>query len=260
LFNRPVQSAVKWVGQQRGGYGGFGSTQSTILALKALIAFAKANKKTAEAGDLIVYLADKEVARKHFPAGAEEAVTLELNDAEKLLKPGKNSLRVEVTGKNSFPYASTWSYRSLKPASAAQCPVGLTTRLERETASEGETVRLTVQVENKSGKGQGMTVAVVGLPAGLTLPEDMKQLKDMARLRNNGAERGEIDAWETRGRELVLYWRDLAPDKKIEVNIQLICRVPGEYQGPASRAYLYYNADTKCWVEPLKVAIRAQEK
>jgi hypothetical protein len=259
LFNKNIQSAVKWIGQQRGGFGGFGSTQSTILALKALIAYAKANKKTAEAGDLIVYLADQEVARKHFPAGAEEAVTLELTDAEKLLKPGKNSLRIEATGKNAFPYTATWSYRTVKPASAENCPVGLVTRLDRQKADEGETVRLTVQVENKSGKGQGMTVAIVGLPAGLTLPEDMKQLKDMARLRNNGAERGEIDARETRGRELILYWRDLAPDKKIEVNVQLICRVPGEYQGPASRAYLYYNADTKCWVEPLKMKIAAKE-
>jgi uncharacterized protein YfaS (alpha-2-macroglobulin family) len=259
LFNKNIQSAVKWIGQQRGGFGGFGSTQSTILALKALIAYAKANKKTADAGDLIVYLADKEVARKHFPAGAEEAVTLELKDADRLLKSGKNSLRVEATGKNAFPYTATWSYRSLKPASADQCPVKMTTKLDRETAGEGDTVRLTVAVENKSGKGQGMTVAIVGLPAGLTLPEDMKQLKDMARLRNNGTERGEIDAWETRGRELVLYWRDLAPDKKIEVNVQLICRVPGEYQGPAGRAYLYYNADTKCWVEPLKMKIQPKE-
>jgi uncharacterized protein YfaS (alpha-2-macroglobulin family) len=259
IFNKHILAAVKWVGQQRGGYGGFGSTQSTILALKALIAYAKANKETAEAGDLIVYLADKEIARKHFPAGTDEAVTLELKDAEKLLQPGKNSLRVEVTGKNTFPYTATWSYRTLKPASADKCPVQLSTRLERDTANEGETVRLTLQVENKSGKGQGMAVAVVGLPAGLTLPEDMKQLKDMARLRNNGTERGEIDAWETRGRELVLYWRDLAPDKKIEVNVQLICRVPGEYQGPASRAYLYYNADTKCWVEPLKITISPKE-
>jgi uncharacterized protein YfaS (alpha-2-macroglobulin family) len=259
LFNKNIQSAVKWIGQQRGGFGGFGSTQSTILALKALIAYAKANKKTAEAGDLIVYLADQEVARKHFPAGAEEAVTLELPDAEKLLKPGKNSLRIEATGKNAFPYTATWSYRTVKPASAENCPVGLVTRLDRQEAGEGETVRLTIQVENKSGKGQGMTVAIVGLPAGLTLPEDMKQLKDMARLRNDGTERGEIDAWETRGRELILYWRDLAPDKKIEVNVQVICRVPGEYQGPASRAYLYYNADTKHWVEPLKMKIRANE-
>src|SRR5439155_3705203 len=43
-FTPNVQRAVKWIGQQRGGYGGFGSTQSTILALKALIAYAKANK------------------------------------------------------------------------------------------------------------------------------------------------------------------------------------------------------------------------
>ena len=51
-FNAAVQKAVKWIGQQRGGYGGFGSTQSTILALKALIAYTKANKKTPEAGEL----------------------------------------------------------------------------------------------------------------------------------------------------------------------------------------------------------------
>jgi hypothetical protein len=259
LFNKNIQSAVKWLGQQRGGFGGFGSTQSTILALKALIAYAKANKKTAEAGDLIVYLDDKEVARKHFPAGAEEAVSLELKDAEKLLKPGKNSLRVEATGKNAFPYTATWSYRTIKPASAEGCSVALHTALDRDAAGEGETVGLKVQVENKSGKGQGMTVAIIGLPAGLTLPEDMKQLKDMARLRENGTKRGEIDAWETRGRELILYWRDLAPDQKIEVNVQLICRVPGDYQGPASRGYLYYNADTKCWVEPLKMKIAAKE-
>jgi hypothetical protein len=260
MFNRNIQAAVKWIGQQRGGYGGFGSTQSTILALKALIAFAKANKKTAEAGDLILHLGEKEVGRQRFPAGAEDAVILELKDAEKLLHSGNNALRLEVTGKNSFPYTATWSYQTLKPASADKCPVGLITRLDRDAANEGETVRLTVQVENQSGKGQGMTVAIVGLPAGLTLPEDMKQLKDLARLRDDGTKPGEISAWETRGRELVLYWRDLAPEKKIEVNLELICRVPGQYSGPASRAYLYYNADTKCWVEPLRIKIAAKQE
>ena len=39
-FNAATQKAIGWIGQQRGGYGAFGSTQSTILALKALIAFA----------------------------------------------------------------------------------------------------------------------------------------------------------------------------------------------------------------------------
>jgi hypothetical protein len=88
----------------------------------------------------------------------------------------------------------------------------------------------------------------------------MKQLKDLAKLRNEGTERGPIDYFEIRGRELVLYWRDLAPGKKIEVNIDLICKVPGEYRGPASRAYLYYNADHKHWIEPLKVTIAAAKE
>jgi hypothetical protein len=258
-FNPNIQRAVKWLGQQRGGYGGFGSTQSTILALKALIAFARANKKTPEAGDLVLYSGAEVVAQQHFEAGVQDAVVLNLPDTEKYLKAGKNPLRLEITGKNVFPYTATWSYQTLKPVSAAECPIRLTTALDRRDAEEGSTVRLSVKVANQSGKGQGMTVAIIGLPAGLTLPEDLKQLKDLARLRNNGTEPGPISAWEIRGRELVLYWRDLAPDKTVEVNIDLICRVPGVYRGPASRAYLYYNADHKCWVEPLGMTITAKD-
>jgi len=40
--------------------------------------------------------------------------------------------------------------------------------------------------------------------------------------------------------------------------LDIICRVPGEYSGPASRAYLYYNADLKHWVEPLHMTIQAK--
>jgi alpha-2-macroglobulin-like protein len=259
--NRPefavnVQNAVKWIGQQRGGHGAFGSTQSTILALKALIAFTRANKKTAEAGEVRLFLGDGRVAELNFPAGAQDVLALNLPEPEKHLKPGKNDLRVEITGKNVFPYTLSWSYRTLTPVSADRAPVRLSRRLDRTEAVEGETVRLTVAVENVSGQGQGMTVAVVGLPAGLTIPEDMKQLKDLARPRNDGAEPGRISFWETRGRELILYWRDMAPGKKVEVPLDLICRVPGEYRGPASRVYLYYNADQKHWIEPLSITIR----
>src|SRR4029077_16298027 len=113
-FNAPVQKAVKWIGQQRGGYAGFGPTQSTILALKALIAFARANKKTPEAGELKLFVADKLVAQKAFPAGVQDALVLDVPEVEKHLKPGKNGVRVEITGKNVFPYTLTSIYRTLK--------------------------------------------------------------------------------------------------------------------------------------------------
>ncbi|MHB1425209.1 MAG: alpha-2-macroglobulin family protein [Gemmataceae bacterium] len=256
-FNASIQKGIKWLGQQRGGYGGFGSTQSTILALKALIQYTKANKKTPEAGELRLFVGAKQVAALPFAAAAMETMTLSVPDAETTLKPGKNPVRLEISGKNVFPYTLAWSYQSRQPASAANCPVKLTAQLDRAEARESETVRLNVRVENASGKGQGMAVAILGLPGGLTIPEDMKQLKDYIRLPSAG-QRPLLSAFEIRGRELVLYWRDLAPDQKIDVPIDLICRVPGEYSGPASRTYLYYNADLKHWVAPLKIRIAAK--
>jgi hypothetical protein len=249
---------VRWVGKQRGGYGGFGSTQSTILALKALIAYTRANKRTPQAGELSLFVGDRRVASLPFKAGVAETLVLDVPKPEEELKPGKNTVRVEITGeKNTFPYTLSWSYHTLKPASAENCPLRLETALAKAQAAEGEAVRLTVKVENVSGTDQGMAVAVVGLPGGLTAPEDMKQLKEYARLPEDGS-RPLVSAFEIRGRELVLYWRDLAKGQKVEVPVDLICRVPGEYSGPASRAYLYYNADHKHWVEPLKVTITAK--
>jgi hypothetical protein len=249
---------VRWIGRQRGGYGGFGSTQSTILALKALIAYTRANKRTPQAGELSLYVGERRLASLPFKAGVAETLVLDVPKPEENLKAGRNSVRVEISGeKNTFPYTLSWSYHTRKPVSAENCPLRLETALAKGQAAEGDAVRLTVKVENVSGKDQGMAVAVVGLPGGLTVPEDMKQLNEYKRVPEDGS-RPLISAFEIRGRELVLYWRDLAKGQKIEVPVDLICRVPGEYSGPASRAYLYYNADHKHWVEPLKVTITAK--
>jgi hypothetical protein len=265
-FALPLEKAIKWVGQQRGGYGGFGSTQSTILALKALIAYTKANKKPAEGGDLTLFVNNQKVETKRFDAGAQEEIFIDLKDPEKHLAPGKkNEVRVELSTKRSYPFTIGWSYNTRTPISDEKCAVGLETKLDKTQVKEGDSVRLSATLSNKGGKGKGqpMTVAIIGLPAGLKVPEDMKQLKGLAELKKTGPngelESGDISFFELRGRELVLYWRDVKPEAKIEINVDLIAEIPGEYRGPASRAYLYYNADHKSWVKPLEIAIEAAE-
>jgi hypothetical protein len=141
--------------------------------------------------------------------------------------------------------------------SAKEQKVKLETKLAKTTLQEGETTRLTVKVTNVSGDNQGMATAIIGLPAGMIVPEDLKQLKEYCKLPEDGT-RPLVSAFEIKGRELVLYWRDMAKDQTIEVPIDLVARVPGQYKGPASRAYLYYNADHKHWIEPLAVTIAAK--
>ena len=90
----------------------------------------------------------------------------------------------------------------------------------------------------------------MGLPGGLTF--QTWQLKELR-------EKGLVAFWETRPREVILYFRELAPSEVKTVGIDLVAQVPGEYTGPASSAYLYYGNDKKVWVDPLKVSIAAPQ-
>lgn len=256
-FGAAVRKGVKWVGRQRQGSGSFGPTQSTILALKALIAYAQAYKQPPEAGTLTLARGDEVIATIDYTADRQDAIVLEIADPAKFLQGGDNPLELRTSGKNLYPYTVAWSYHTLQPPSAADCAVRLSADLAKAELAEGESTRINVRLENVSKKGQGMTVAIIGLPAGLALPDDFRQLRDFARLVDGRP--GKIAHWEIRGRELVLYWRDLAPDARIELSVDVIARIPGKYRGPASRAYLYYNPEAKRWTAPLVATIRAGE-
>ena len=56
---------------------------------------------------------------------------------------------------------------------------------------------------------------------------------------------------------MVLYWRELKAEQKVEVPISLVAEIPGTYTGPASRAYLYYTDEYKDWAPPMVVSVFA---
>jgi uncharacterized protein YfaS (alpha-2-macroglobulin family) len=256
-YRENVDSACKWIGTKRSGYGGYGSTQSTILALKALIAYARSNKRPAENGTIKVLANGVEVGKKEFTTEQAGPIVVEIADAEKVFKDGKVDIAVETDAKQTYPCTVSWECRSRKPDSSAACPVNLTTKLNKSEAAEGDTVQLAVKVANGKEKQNGMVTAIVGIPAGLKVPEDMKQLKKLTEKPDDG-KRPTVSYWEKRGRELVFYWHGLNENQAVEFGIDLIAEIPGEYAGPASRAYLYYGAEHKHWVDPVKVKVTAK--
>ncbi|MGL4552040.1 MAG: alpha-2-macroglobulin family protein, partial [Gemmataceae bacterium] len=251
-FAKNADLAVRWIGRQRQGGGSFGSTQSTVLALKALLAHSRLAPRVVKEGELKLFVGETEVAKARVPANAEGAITLEVPAPEAVLKAGANKVRVEMTpATNVMPHTVGWSYRVVKPTADAAPLVKLTTKLSKAEVKEGETVRLLVRVENVSGEAQGMATAVIGLPAGLALPENLEQLRGHCQ-----GDEPLVSQFEASGREVVLYWRSLAKGQAVEVPLDVVARVPGTYRGPASRAYLYYNGRAKDWATPLAVTVR----
>lgn len=128
----------------------------------------------------------------------------------------------------------------------AACAVRLSTRLERDQVAWGQTVTLTAELANATDASQPMSVAVLGLPAGLE--SCLEQLEALRRV-------GTIDYYETRPRQVICYWRTLAPNEKIEWKLDLIAAVPGKFTGPASCAFLHGAPDQKHGNDPLVVEI-----
>jgi hypothetical protein len=69
-------------------------------------------------------------------------------------------------------------------------------------------------------------------------------------------EKGQIDYYELRGRDVVLYWREFAPAESKTIAFPCVAEIAGRYTAPPSRAYLYYTAEAKQWTQPLQIEIK----
>ena len=233
-----ITSAVKFLVGARSGYGGFGSTQATILALKSLTKYAEFSKKTDEAGTIELLINGKPVAEKEYTKG--ERNNISIDDLEKFVAQGKQKIEVRFKDcKQALPYTMNIAYSTSLPESSKECVVGLQTKLSAKQVKVGETLRLSTILRNKTGEGQPMTMAIIGIPAGFSAqPWQLKELM----------EKGTIDFYEIVGNNIACYYRDLAPNEQKQINLDLKAEIAGEYDAPASSAYLYYTSENKTWV------------
>ena len=239
-----VRGAIKWLNENRGGYGQWGATQATVLGLKALLYYVKASRQMQHPGKVTVKINGKEAEAFAFAAGRREPILF--SELSGRFTAGKNTIEVLHKGQGELPYSVAISYRSARPASSDKATVSMNTALQKEKVKMGESVRMEVVVKNKTDKGQPMTLARVGLPGGLTFQTwQLKELRDKKL----------IAFYETRAREVILYFRQLKPNEERKVPIDLVATVPGEYTGPASSAYLYYTDEFKTWNDPAKVVV-----
>jgi hypothetical protein len=239
-----VEQAMKWLLATCEG-GRFGATQSTVLALKAIIEYDKARAHPKAPGRIILNVDGHEIESIDFTEKTEGAITFaEFYD---LLSPGEHTISLGMVDGSEMPYSIAVEYHALKPVDSAGCPLNLDVVVSEAEVVEGEPVEVIAQIRNTSDEGLPMTMCVVGLPGGLEPRHE--QLKE-------SVEAGHFSFYEIRGRDVALYFRDFAPLTERKIVISTIAALPGTYQGQASRAYLYYTPESRKWVKGVVMDIQ----
>ncbi len=255
-FHEPAHRAILWLQTQKELQTNDNNDRQTLISRKAQDTFSRLNSRPATAGQVKVYLDNVELGKRSFPSNVNTPMSLNIEQPERYLKAGANRLRTEVTGNNVFPYSLNWSYQIPAPPNNPDAPLQLTTTLDRTTANEGETVRLVITIENTRGKTAGPVTAVVGLPAGLGLPYDLMQLRQYLKPQNG--KQPSLTGFTLEGRELQLNLPEVAPGQKLEIPVDLICRIPGEYRGPCSKAWMANLTTKKAWADPVRIEIKSR--
>ncbi len=244
LNSTELEKAIMFLASKRGGYGGFGSTQSTILTLKAFTAYAKFMGKTENSGKVQVYANGTKVYELKYNKGHKGRMTVDLKP---YLKNGKNTITVTFDETDTaLPYSGNLSWVSLTPDTSPDCRVDLKTSIATEHTKVGETVRLTATIKNKIDEDVPTPIALIGIPAGLSLqPWQLKELTD----------KEIIDYYEIKGNYLIAYFTEIEKGKSRTVNLDLKADIPGTYLAPASTAYLYYDKQDKDWESGHSISI-----
>ncbi|OED37093.1 hypothetical protein AB833_24965 [Chromatiales bacterium (ex Bugula neritina AB1)] len=230
-----VEKSIKWL-FERSKAGRFGSTQSTVLALKAINTYDAARAVPKRPGSVHLYI-NGEVFGEPVAFTRESKGAIELADFSGVLAAGQNRIELRMTDGSKMPFALEISYNTSLPVTAASTPVHLSTELSHVKITEGEPLELQATV-TAHGNNVATPIAIIGIPAGLELRHE--QLKELVG-------QGSISAYEVRDSALVLYWRALKANESRVIPVSLVAVTPGVFSAPASRIYPYYTDELKLW-------------
>lgn len=240
-----LKKAMDFIMRSKNEYG-YGSTQSTIMALKAIAMYISGNTPSEAEGNMVVMVDGKRVAEA--PVSKKSPRRIEVKNLEQHFS--NNKPRVEVFFDKSdvaIPFELEVKYASRMPRNTPGCPISLQTKLGAAEARIGETVRLSAVLKNETGEVQASPMVVLGIPAGLTLqPWQLKKLVDEKK----------CDFYELWEGFAVFHFDAIAAGETRTLDLDLRADIAGTFEAPASQAFLYYSNDQRVWSKPEQLTIR----
>jgi len=151
--------------------GRFASTQATVLALKAIVAY-DTTRARAKAGGSIQLMVDG--IRIGDPVAFTEQTqgAISLPSIAEHMTAGKHFVDLKMRAGSRMPFTLAVRYHALTPASSDATRLTLATSLPASKVKEGDTADIRVEVANATDKDVPMPVAIVGVPGGVEVRFD----------------------------------------------------------------------------------------
>ena len=243
-YSARVSECLTYLVKSKDPQGTWGSTQATILALKALV---RASSVTVPEGGVkfTVKVNGSEAATGSVtPASAD---VLQQFDLSSHLKPGSNKVIVAASDDAGLTYSVVARHFEPWPASPpAEPALAITVDYDRTRLSTADQLKARATLRYR---GQAPTFGVIvdlGIAPGFTVnPGDFAEMVGS----------GRVKKFSVTSRQVTLYLGDVNPGDVLTFDYSLRPRFPLKAKAPATVAYEYYTPASRSESRPVELVV-----
>jgi A-macroglobulin TED domain/A-macroglobulin receptor binding domain len=244
-FTNSVNQALTYLVKSKEGNGTWGSTQATILALKALVAGMGGNQQK-EPAHFVISVNGKEAARSKVDA--DNADVMQTFDLKNLTQAGENEVAIEVTGESNLMYQIVGRhFMPWKKELAQEKPViDIDVAYDRTQLSTNDLLHAKATLKYHGKLPTYMVMVDLGIAPGFTVDQG-----DFAEM----VGKKQIQRFTITSRTVTLYLGDVKPGDVLNFEYTLKPRFPLRARTPVSTAYEYYTPANRAEARPVELVV-----
>ncbi len=245
-----ASKALNFLASRKNASGSWGTTQATIMALRAVLL--STGKGAADVrGAVEISLNGKTVERL--------TLTPENNDLlhqfvfSNVEGRGANRVELRFAGKGGLAYQVAGRYFVPWTERPAREPLSIEVTYDRTTLSQDDIATVTATLKNNLGKAANMVMIDLGIPPGFDLlSEDLQAYQE----KSGGQKSGRLEKFQLTATQAILYFDSIASGDTLTLRYRLRAKYPVRARTFASRVYEYYDPDVNAVARPVQLEVR----
>jgi len=244
-----ARKALNYIASKKDANGTWGTTQATIMALRALLTATEKSAMDVQ-GTVIVLVNGKPAEKLELTAENNDLlhqfvfkdVEQSAPNAVELRFEGKGALAYQVVGQYFLPWNE-------KPAAE---PLSIDVAYDRTRLAQSDLATATATIKNNLSKTAKMVMVDLGIPPGFDLlSEDLQEYQEKSAKLNSG----HLSKFSLTATQAILYFDAFAPGDTVTVKFRLRAKYPIRARTFQSRVYEYYDPDVASVARPVQLEV-----
>jgi uncharacterized protein YfaS (alpha-2-macroglobulin family) len=243
-FTNSVNKSLAYLIKIKQAGGGWGTTQATILALKALLA-GMGGTQVKNAVDVTIKVNGKEAARTQVTP--ENGDVMQVFDLKKWTQVGVHQIEIETSAESGLMCQIVGRhYEPWKKEAKAKPGFVVDVAYDRTKLSTNDTLRAKATLKYTGETVANMVMLDLGIAPGFTV--DAGDFAEMVAKK-------QINKFSVTSRQVIIYLSDMRPGDQKVFEYTLRARFPLRARTPASVAWEYYTPTNRGTSTPVELTV-----